>query len=130
MYKYIVLCYNIYFIIDVHVNNYWSIDVSNKLINKNLFIDRISELEKICIGLKNGTDFVLIAPRRYGKTTLVNQAFSSISGNRDYLLLTIDIMRYSGSVRNLAMNITDKALGLLGLSGRLHSMISKVELSL
>lgn len=101
-----------------------------KLINKNLFIDRINELNILTTGLKNGSDYVLIAPRRYGKTTLINKVFSKISTEKDFLLLSIDIMRYSGSVRNLAINITDKALSLLGLAGKLHSMLSKVELSL
>lgn len=104
--------------------------MKQKLINKNLFIDRINELESLTNGLKNGSDYILIAPRRYGKTTLVNKVFSSINEDKDYLLLNIDIMRYSGSIRHLSINITDKCLSLLGLSGKLYALLDKVELSL
>jgi AAA+ ATPase superfamily predicted ATPase len=98
--------------------------LKKKLINKDLFIDRTTELSTLAQGLKNGSDYVIIAPRRYGKTTLVNKVFSNIAKDNNYLILTIDIMRYSGSIRNLALNITDKCLSLLGLAGKLHSMLN------
>ncbi|HMT02455.1 MAG TPA: ATP-binding protein [Burkholderiales bacterium] len=104
--------------------------MKQKLINKDLFIDRINELEILTNGLKNGSDYILIAPRRYGKTTLVNKVFNNINKDKNYLLLSIDIMRYSGSIRHLAINITDKCLSLLGLAGKLYAILDKVELSL
>ena len=132
--KIIYLCKLKYVIIDTYKYNYMSInygDIMKKiLINKNLFIDRTDESEQLANGLKNGSDFVLIAPRRFGKTTLVDHVFKQINKDTDYLILKIDIMKYSGSIRNLAINITDRALSLLGLSGKLFSMLNKVELSL
>lgn len=104
--------------------------MKQQLINKNLFIDRVNEQKLLLNGLKNGSDYVLIAPRRYGKTTLVNKVFSNLSHDKNYIPISIDVMRYSGSIRNLAVNIADKCLALMGLSGKLYSMLSKVELSL
>ena len=132
--KIIYLCKLKHVIMDTYKYNYMSInygDIMKKiLINKNLFIDRTDESEQLANGLKNGSDFVLIAPRRFGKTTLVDHVFKQINKDTDYLILKIDIMKYSGSIRNLAINITDRALSLLDLSGKLFSMLNKVELSL
>lgn len=64
--------------------------------------------------MKGAKNYVLIAPRRYGKTTLVQKIFEIIRPDNDYLLISIDIMRYSGSIRQLAEGITEHCLTALG----------------
>lgn len=43
---------------------------------KNLFIDRKKHLANLTVGLKGGKDFILISPRRFGKTTLAQQVLN------------------------------------------------------
>lgn len=97
---------------------------------KNIFIDRIEELKLLTVGLMGGGDFVLIAPRRFGKTTLVNKAFDEIRKNDNYILMSIDIMRYSGSIRKLAEGITEQCLQALGYKGKLQLLLKQINLSL
>jgi AAA+ ATPase superfamily predicted ATPase len=102
----------------------------NETLNNNIFIDRTVELAMLVTGLKGVKDYVLIAPRRFGKTTLMNKVFEVLSKEPDYILLSIDIMRYSGSVRRLAEGITELCLDALGFRGKLQFLLKQVSLSL
>ena len=102
----------------------------NKPLTNDIFIDRINELAMLSLGLKNAKDYVLIAPRRFGKTTLANKVFDEIRKDENYILITIDIMRYSGGVRKLAEGITEQCLNALGYKGKLQLLLKKVGLSL
>jgi AAA+ ATPase superfamily predicted ATPase len=50
------------------------------------FIDRKEELEKLEKGVLAGENFVIIAPRRYGKTTLIRKMLDDL---RDRGVLTL-----------------------------------------
>lgn len=90
---------------------------------KNLFINRKLELEKLVTGLKSGNDFVLVAPRRFGKTVLAIKALEKISHDPNYIILDIDLMKYSGGgVRSVAECIIEKSLQALGIKGKLRKM--------
>lgn len=97
---------------------------------KDLFIDRKNELVRITTGLKGGKDYVLIAPRRYGKTTLVQKILNDISTDPDYIVINIDIMRYSGSIQSIAEGIIESCLHALGLIGKLKLLIKQMDFSL
>lgn len=96
---------------------------------KELFIDRTEYLENLTHGLKNGKDYILIAPRRYGKTTLAQKILENITNDADCLTIHIDIMRYSGSVQSVAEGIVENCFNALGLMGRLKFLIKQIEFS-
>lgn len=96
----------------------------------DIFIDRVEEFAMLTTGLKGAKNYVLIAPRRFGKTTLVNKVFDAIRHDKEYLLISIDIMRYSGSIRQLAEGITEHCLHALGYQGKLQLLLKQINLSL
>ena len=96
---------------------------------KELFIDRKRYLHDLTNGLKHGKDYVLIAPRRYGKTTLVQKILDEIKQNENYITMHIDIMRYSGSVQSLAEGVLEGCLNALGVVGRLKFWLKQIEFS-
>lgn len=59
------------------------------------FCDRAEETSKIIDAVKNGRNLTLIAPRRYGKTGLLHNAYNSLGD--DYIKIYIDIF----ATRNL-----------------------------
>ncbi|RTL01496.1 MAG: ATP-binding protein, partial [Proteobacteria bacterium] len=69
---------------------------------KELFIDRKQYLGELTNGLKHGKDYILIAPRRFGKTTLAHEVLNRISDDSQFMVIAIDFMRYSGSVQSIA----------------------------
>jgi len=97
---------------------------------KELFIDRKHEFALLNKGLMAGKDYVLIAPRRFGKTTLIQKVFSEISKDKDYMVVAIDIMRYSGSVNSLAEGIIESSLNIMGLTGKIKRLLQQMEFSL
>lgn len=96
---------------------------------KELFIDRTAYLKTLTHGLKNGKDYILIAPRRYGKTTLAEKILKNLSTESDCLIIHVDIMRYSGSVQSIAEGIVENCLNVLGLVGRLKFLLKQIEFS-
>ncbi len=76
---------------------------------KDLFINRQQELEKLTAGLKRGNDYILIAPRRYGKTSLAERVLQAINVDKNYITIRIDLMRYSGgSIKSVAEGILEQ----------------------
>ncbi len=53
------------------------------------FCDRVAETDKLVSAIANGRDITLVAPRRYGKTGLIHNAFRRLS--RDYATVYLDI---------------------------------------
>ena len=96
---------------------------------KELFIDRTEYLQSLSQGLKNGKDYILIAPRRYGKTTLAQKVLENIAQDPDCLNIHIDIMRYSGSVQSICEGIVENCLNALGFMGRLTFLLKQIEFS-
>lgn len=91
------------------------------------FIDRRSELERLKRGLLEGESFVIIAPRRYGKTTLIRKVLEKLK-ERGVLTLYIDLMPYADSVSALSKHILDKALDLFGVEGKIRKLPYLIQL--
>ena len=97
---------------------------------KNLFINRKNELQNLIEGLKIGDDFILVAPRRFGKTVLAVKALDEISKDKNYIIVDIDLMKYSGgSIRSIAECVIEKTLNALGLKGKLRKIWREVDFS-
>lgn len=96
---------------------------------KSLFINRSEQLKRLTHGLKQGKDYILIAPRRYGKTTLAEKILTQIHEDDTHLTLHLDIMRYSGSVQSLAEGIIESCLNALGFVGKLKLWLKQIEFS-
>lgn len=97
---------------------------------KDLFIDRKKYLEELTNGLKHGKDYILVAPRRFGKTTLAHEVLNRISDDGQFIVISIDFMRYSGSVQSIAEAIIENTLNSLGIVGKLKLWIQQMEFSL
>lgn len=59
------------------------------------FIDREEELKRPKRGVLQGESFVLIAPRRYGKTTLIKKVIQEL--REQTINFYIDLMPYADS---------------------------------
>jgi len=59
------------------------------------FCGRVEETRKLISAIRNGRDVTVMAPRRYGKTGLIHNAFSQLSG--EYVPIYLDIFQ----MRNL-----------------------------
>lgn len=95
---------------------------------RNLFINRKEELAKLENGLKLGKDYVLIAPRRYGKTVLARKVGKNIELLKEYSFIHVDLMSYSsGSVASVAECIIEKVLNALGFSGKLRKFVKNMD---
>jgi len=65
---------------------------------EDYFCDRKEETKNIISALNNGRNLTLIAPRKIGKTGLINHAFAQIKkGNKDAVCIYVDIF----STKNL-----------------------------
>lgn len=98
--------------------------------SKYPFINRKSELKYLTSGLKHGNDYVLIAPRRFGKTSLAKKVLQEINQDNNYLTIHIDLMFYSGgSVKSIAEGIINSCLNALGVSGKIRQLWRQVDFS-
>jgi uncharacterized protein len=61
------------------------------LVSDEAFTDRLTELERLTSDLRNGQNVALIAPRRYGKSSLVKAALSRVLVER-VLVVEVDLM--------------------------------------
>lgn len=99
--------------------------------SKNLFINRKSELQNLVAGLKHNKDYVLIAPRRFGKKALAKKALEELQKDKNYLPIHIDLMFYSGgSIRSIAEGIINKCLNALGIAGKIRQIWNHVDFSI
>lgn len=98
------------------------------MILQDIFINRKAELKSIPRGLMLGQSFVLVAPRRYGKTTLIKKILNNF--NNEVKTIYIDIMRYAYSLDALTEAIVDNCLAQIGFSGRFKSWINNLNLKL
>ncbi len=97
----------------------------------NVFINRKEELSRLTFGLKRGNNYIVIAPRRYGKTRLILKVLKEISSEKGFATFDLDIMCYSGgSVKSIAEGIIEKCLGLIGIRGKLRQLIRQVEFNI
>ncbi|MEA3552885.1 MAG: hypothetical protein U9R39_00630 [Campylobacterota bacterium] len=105
-----------------------------KPVSDEKFIGREKELKQLDFFVKQNQSIVLVAPRRYGKTSIVKKFFSTLS--KEYFKIEIDFMRYI-SKKDLADAIIEKCYenieykkaiedmksGLLSFSKKLSSLI-------
>ena len=97
----------------------------------DLFINRKSEIENLTYGISNLQDYILIAPRRYGKTSLVHKVLTSLESNTNFIIIDIDLMTYSGgSIKSVAERIIEKCLNSIGLMGKLRLLLKQISLSI
>lgn len=98
---------------------------------KNLFINRKLELEKLSSGLKKHKDYVLIAPRRFGKTALSQKVLEQLSNQQKCITISIDLMSYtSGSIQSVAECIIEKSLNALGFAGKLRKFWNNLDFTM
>lgn len=96
-----------------------------------IFINRKEELSRLTFGLKRGNSFILVAPRRFGKTSLADKVLEEIKKDKLFLVLDIDIMCYSGgTIKSVAEGIIDKCLSILGFFGKLRQLCKQTNFSL
>jgi hypothetical protein len=62
--------------------------VYGEVVPKSAFVGRKAELERLVSDLANGQKIFLISPRRYGKSSLIRQAFAGLARQR---VTTLDI---------------------------------------
>ena len=92
-----------------------------------IFINRKKELAEMTFGVKSGQKYVLIAPRRYGKTTLLRKLAEQIALDPKMQTIYIDIMKYSDSVMGLAEAITEALLAQAGVVAKIRNWISNLD---
>ncbi len=111
--------------------NYFEV---GKPVTDDKFIGRLKELEQLDFFIKQNQSLVLIAPRRYGKTSLVKKFLVNLDST--YFRIQIDLMRYI-TTRDLANAIIEKCYenikykkaindmqnGLLSFSKKLSSLV-------
>lgn len=76
------------------------------------FFDRSAILKEVELLIANRQNFMIKAPRRYGKTSLIKQAMQG----KDTHFLYLDIRRES-RLENIAEQITEFAFSLAGIEG-------------
>ena len=55
------------------------------------FIGRESEIERLSANMRYGVNTVLMSPRRWGKTSLVNKVAGSLSNDKERIIIRMDI---------------------------------------
>lgn len=99
--------------------------------SKSHFINRKTELNNLTNGLKQSRDYILIAPRRFGKTALAKKILDEIRQDSNYLVIHIDLMFYSGgSIKSIAEGIINKCINALGISGKIRQLWRQVDFSI
>lgn len=96
-------------------------------IPEDYFCDRTSDLRQLEMLLRNGHNIVLTAPRRIGKTALVEKCFNEKSIRDSYDTFTIDIMETS-SLREFTFLIGKKVFEKAKLRGK--DILDKLLLAL
>ena len=97
---------------------------------KDIFINRKAELAKLINGLKRINDFILIAPRRFGKTSLAFKVLDEIKLDKNIIVINLDIMSYSGgSIKSIAEGIIEKCLNTLGIMGKFRLLLKQIDFS-
>ena len=64
--------------------------VYGKMADADNFTDRTADCRRLVENLKGGINTIIISPRRWGKTSLVNKALSVIAQDSDYIVCKMD----------------------------------------
>jgi len=87
------------------------------------FLGRDKQRAQLRLMLEMGQSIVLYAPRRHGKTSLINRVLADIDDN--ILYMQIDIMNIANK-RSMAENIIDQCYELLGIKGFVLSSLRDI----
>jgi AAA+ ATPase superfamily predicted ATPase len=79
----------------------------------SIIIGRETETQTLKMYCKMGQHCAITAPRRYGKTTLVNHVLSELQN--DYLIVRVDVFSAS-SIRELSTILIDSVYASIGIS--------------
>ncbi|RME11678.1 MAG: ATP-binding protein, partial [Aquificota bacterium] len=90
------------------------------------FINREEELKRLERGVLSGESFVLIAPRRYGKTTLIKRLMNQLNGQT--INFYIDLMPYSDSPQSLMEHMLEQFLKELGVAEGIKRFVKGLSL--
>src|SRR5512140_2659835 len=71
--------------------------VYGEVVPKSAFVGRQAELDRLVADLADGQKIFLISPRRYGKSSLIRQAFAGLARQR-VATLEITVSSYSSYV--------------------------------
>ena len=83
------------------------------------FCDRQEETRRLVSAIENGRDVTLMAPRRYGKTGLVQHVFGQLDGGYRTLYLDIfNVRDLSQFVRMFASAVTENFSTPMEKTGR------------
>ena len=55
------------------------------------FIGRETEIERLSANMRYGINTVLMSPRRWGKTSLVNKVAESFSSDKERIIVRMDL---------------------------------------
>ena len=76
--------------------------------SEEYFCDRKKETEQLYSLVRNGNNVALIAPRRIGKTGLIENMFHMPEVKRDYYTFLIDIY----ATKNMERSVTEPPQGI------------------
>lgn len=65
--------------------------VYGKIADGDDFTDRVFDTEKLINNFRGLVNTIIISPRRWGKTSLVNHALKQLTDNKEYIVCKIDI---------------------------------------
>lgn len=86
-------------------------------IKPEFFCDRVEESERLVRTLTNGSNLVLISPRRVGKTGLIRFCFDKPAIRDQYITIFIDILRTS-SLNELVFLLGQAVFNAIGSRGQ------------
>lgn len=65
--------------------------IYGKIAENESFTDRVAESQKLQQNFQNLINTIIISPRRWGKTSLVNKVLKNFSDNEDFFVVHIDL---------------------------------------
>jgi hypothetical protein len=98
--------------------------VYGEIVPADSFVDREIELDRLITDLADGQKVFLISPRRYGKSSLVRQAFASLARRR-VLTLEFTVSSFSSYVAFLE-GYAQALIGLETRAGRARSWLREL----
>ena len=87
------------------------------------FCNRIQEINELVNDIKNGTNVIIFSPRRYGKTSLINQVLE-IAGQKGIISFYIDL--YPAINKQKFIEIYAQAISS-GLPGKASRIVKKLK---
>ncbi len=95
------------------------------------FCDRVAETAKLCSAIRNESHVTLLAPRRYGKTGLILNAFDQLAKGGEYQTVYVDVFG-TQNLADFTKVLADAVIGRLDtplekLGGRAKRLIQSIR---